>query len=86
MGQISNFWEEQSAKIPAWTLLTNLGYQFIPRSERVVKRGNLSTIILPDILRNIPKYGTYSFMGKGYPLSGAAIDKVVHELASPAMN
>ncbi|MGO2457716.1 MAG: type I restriction endonuclease subunit R [Vibrio casei] len=83
---IPNFREEQSAKIPALTLLTNLGYQFIPPSECVAKRGNLSTVILPDVLRDVLKHKTYSFMGKERLLSEAAIDKIVHGLANPAMN
>ena len=83
---LPNFREEQSAKIPALTLLTNLGYQFISPNECVVKRGNLSTVILPDVLRNVLKHKTYSFMGKERPLSESAIDKIVNELANPAMN
>ena len=86
MSQIPNFREEQSAKIPALTLLTNLGYKFIPPSECVVKRGNLSTVILPDVLRDVLKHKTFSFMGKDRHLSEAAMDKIVHELANPAMN
>ena len=83
---LPNFREEQSAKIPALTLLTNLGYQFISPSECVVKRGNLSTVILPDVLRDVLKYKTYSFMGVERKLSESAIDKIIHELANPAMN
>ncbi|MGF1760448.1 HsdR family type I site-specific deoxyribonuclease [Photobacterium sagamiensis] len=83
---IANFKEEQSAKIPALTLLTNLGYQFIPPSECLAQRGRLSTVILPKVLREILTKKTFAFMGKEYPLSTAAIDKIVHELASPAMN
>ncbi|WP_394144819.1 type I restriction endonuclease subunit R [Vibrio atypicus] len=86
MSQIPNFREEQSAKIPALTLLTNLGYQFIPPSECVVKRGNLSTVVLSDVLRGVLKHKTFSFMGKDRQLSEAAMDKIVHELANPAMN
>lgn len=86
MSQIPNFREEQSAKIPALTLLINLGYQFIPPSECVVKRGNLSTVILSDVLRDVLKHKTFSFMGKDRQLSEAAMDKIVHELANPAMN
>jgi type I restriction enzyme R subunit len=85
-GNLPNFREEQSAKIPALTLLTNLGYQFIPPSECVVKRGNLSTAILSDVLRDVLKHKTFSFMGKDRHLSEAAMDKIVHELANPAMN
>lgn len=83
---LPNFREEQSAKIPALTLLTNLGYQFIPPSECVAQRGNLSTVILPGVLRDVLKHKTYSFMGKEHPLSQSAIDKIVQELANPAMN
>ncbi len=83
---LPNFREEQSAKIPALTLLTNLGYQFIPPSECVVKRGSLSTVILPDVLRDVLKSKTYPFMGREQHLSVAAIDKIVEELANPAMN
>ncbi|MDW1924909.1 HsdR family type I site-specific deoxyribonuclease [Vibrio sp. 947] len=85
-GNLPNFREEQSAKIPALTLLTNLGYQFIPPNECVMKRGNFSTVILPDVLRDVLKHKTFSFMGKDRHLSEAAMDKIVHELANPAMN
>ncbi|ELC3209339.1 HsdR family type I site-specific deoxyribonuclease [Vibrio parahaemolyticus] len=83
---LPNFREEQSAKIPALTLLTNLGYKFISPSECLVQRGNLSTVILPEVLRSVLRDKTYSFMGKEHTLSEAAIDKIIHELANPAMN
>ncbi len=85
-GNLPNFREEQSAKIPALTLLTNLGYQFIPPSECMAMRGNKTTVILPQILRKVLSFKTYSFMGKDRHLSQAAIDKIVQELANPAMN
>ncbi|MCL1125789.1 HsdR family type I site-specific deoxyribonuclease [Shewanella surugensis] len=83
---LPNFLEEQSAKIPALTLLSNLGYTFIPPNECTTKRGNLSTVILPDVLRDVLQHKTYSFMGKTHKLSDAAMDKIVYELANPAMN
>lgn len=83
---LPNFKEEQSAKIPALALLTNLGYQFIPPSECLAQRGNRATVILPDVLREVLSHKTYPFMGKEHALSKAAIDKIVHELANPAMN
>lgn len=81
-----NFREEQSAKIPALTLLSKLGYSFIPPSECLVKRGNRAMVVLPDVLRDVLKHKTYTFMGKQHKLSEAAIDKIIHELATPAMN
>ncbi|WP_263080639.1 HsdR family type I site-specific deoxyribonuclease [Endozoicomonas sp. Mp262] len=83
---LPSFKEEQSAKIPALTLLTNLGYQFIPPSQCSVERGTLSTVILPNVLRELLAKKTFTFMGKEHSLSSAAIDKIVQELASPAMN
>ena len=83
---LANFREEQSAKIPALTLLTNLGYQFIPPAECLTQRGSRSTVILPQVLRELLAKKTFTFMGKEHPLSSAAIDKIVHELATPAMN
>lgn len=84
--QLPNFCEEQSAKIPALTLLTNLGYEFIPPNQCLSQRGNHSTVILPDVLRKVLMTKTYSFMGKEHYLSEAAVDKIVSELATPAMN
>ncbi|KJY88073.1 DEAD/DEAH box helicase [Vibrio neptunius] len=83
---LPNFREEQSAKIPALTLLTNLGYTFIPPNECSAQRGSQSVVILPDVLRDVLKHKTYTFMGTVHKLSEAAVDKIVHELANPAMN
>lgn len=83
---LPNFREEFSAKIPALTLLTNLGYQFIPPSDCLAMRGRMSSVILPNVLRSVLKHKTHTFMGKDYPLSDSAIDKIIQELANPAMN
>lgn len=87
------FQEEFSAKIPALTLLTNLGYTFIPPSECEALRGNAlasekkSThqVVLLPVMRAFLAKQTFSFAGKQHTLSEAAIDKVMHEL-NPALN
>lgn len=86
------FQEEFSAKIPALTLLTNLGYTFIPPSECESLRGNTlasnkSThqVVLLPVMRAFLAKQTFSFAGKQHALSEATIDKVMHEL-NPAMN
>ena len=84
--KVPNFQEEHSTKIPALTLLTNLGYEFIPPEQCLVWRGKLSSVILPNVLRNVLKQKTYSFMGKEHVLSEDGIDKIIQELANPAMN
>ena len=88
-----NFQEEFSAKIPALTLLTNLGYTFIPPNECEALRGNslvsekksTHQVILLPVMRAFLAKQTFSFAGKQHTLSAAAIDKVIHEL-NPAMN
>ena len=88
-----NFNEELSSKIPALTLITNLGYQFIPPSECEALRGNPFTankksthqVVLMPIMRKFLAKQTFPFAGKQHKLTDAAIDKVMHEL-NPAMN
>lgn len=90
---MADFKEEFSAKLPALTLLTNLGYTFIPPNECEALRGNsliaqkksTHQVILSSVLRAFLAKQTFSFAGKEHKLSQAAIDKVTHEL-SPAMN
>jgi len=91
--QTLNFQEEFSSKIPALSLLSNLGYEFIPPIECEAFRSNTlvndmkSThqVILLPVMRAFLAKQTYSFAGKEHTLSDAAIDKVMHEL-NPAMN
>ncbi|MFS1439566.1 type I restriction endonuclease subunit R [Shewanella sp. 10N.286.48.A6] len=93
-----NFKEEFSSKIPALTLLTNLGYEFIPPSECEALRGNPSLttksgadkksthqVVLMPIMRAFLAKQSFPFAGKQHKLTDAAIDKVIHEL-NPAMN
>ena len=87
------FQEEFSAKLPALSLLTNLGYTFIPPSDCEVLRGNslvtekksTHQVILLPMMRAFLATQTFSFAGREHKLSEAAIDKVMHEL-NPAMN
>lgn len=88
-----NFKEEFSSKLPAMTLLSKLGYEFIAPSECEKIRGNkvasegktTSQVILLPVIREFLSTQTYNFAGKPQKLSKAAIDKITHQL-SPAMN
>jgi len=95
---VANFNEEFSSKIPALTLLTHLGYQFIPPSECEALRGHTSLttqnaadtksthqVLLLPIMRAFLTKQTFPFAGKQHPLTDAAIDKVIQAL-NPAMN
>ncbi len=83
---IAKFHEEVSAKIPALTLLTNLGYVFIPPEQAAQMRDSLSSVVLVDVLRDVLAQQTFEHQGQSYPLSASAIDKIVHQLAFPPMN
>ena len=83
---LANFNEEHSAKLPALALLSTLGYRFLPPDECMAMRGSRSSVILAAVLREVLAERLFPHQGKEYPLSTAAIDKLVQELATPAMN
>ena len=92
-----NFQEEFSSKIPALTLLTTLGYEFIPPSQcnamrsskLLVNQANANKatnqVVLLPIMRAFLAKQTFTFEGTPHHLSDSAIDKIMHEL-NPAMN
>ena len=86
-----NFQEEFSSKIPALTLLTTLGYQFISPSQCSAMRSKVTSnkatnqVVLLPIMRAFLAKQTFTFEGQAHPLSDSAIDKIMHEL-NPAMN
>jgi type I restriction enzyme R subunit len=89
---IANFREEFSSKLPALSLLSSLGYTFIPPHECEAYRGNriagtkaTSQVMLLPIMRAFLGKQGYPFAGKEYALSETAIDRIMHEL-NPAMN
>ncbi|WP_462166717.1 type I restriction endonuclease subunit R [Pseudoalteromonas sp. GB43] len=87
MSNIANFKEEFSSKIPALTLLSKLGYSFIPPNgcEDSIAGKSTSQVMLLPVMREFLSKQTFPFAGKDYKLSDAAIDKIMHDL-SPAMN
>ena len=94
MGNITvNYQEEFSSKIPALTLLTTLGYQFIPPSQCNAMRSNkllginkaTNQVVLLPIMHAFLAKQTFTFEGTPHHLSDSAIDKIMHEL-NPAMN
>lgn len=81
------FQEEYSAKFPALTLLTNLGWSFLSPSQALAARdGKQDQVVLRQILRTELQKRTFTFEGKNYPLSEKAIDKLITEMCSPALN
>lgn len=81
------FQEEYSAKLPALTLLTNLGWSFLsPELALAARGGKNDEVVLRQVLRSELKKRTFTFAGKSYPLSEKAIDNLIAEVCSPALN
>ena len=92
-----NFQEEFSSKIPALTLLTTLGYEFIPPNQCNAMRSNkllanqanankaTNQVVLLPVMRAFLAKQTFMFEGTPHYLSDSSIDKIMHEL-NPAMN
>lgn len=81
------FQEEYSAKLPALTLLTNLGWSFLsPELALAARGGKTDEVVLRQVLRSELQKRTFTFAGKTYPLSAKAIDNLIAEVCSPALN
>ncbi|QFI56356.1 type I restriction endonuclease subunit R [Aeromonas simiae] len=81
------FQEEFSAKIPALTLLTQLGWTFLPPKQALAARNNkYDQVVLSQILREELSKRVFVYAGKRYPLSAKSVDNLVSELCTPALN
>ena len=81
------FQEEYSAKLPALALLTNLGWSFLsPQHALAARAGKTDEVVLRQVLRGELQKRTFTFAGKSYSLSEKAIDNLVAEVCSPALN
>jgi len=81
------FQEEYTAKIPALALLTNLGWRFISPEEALNARaGKLDAVVLRDELRTQLSKRRFVFAGKEHALSDKAVDQLISEVCSPALN
>lgn len=86
-GLAIKFQEEYSAKLPALTLLTNLGWSFLSPSQALVARdGKQDQVVLRQILRAELAKRTFTCAGQNYPLSEKSIDNLIAEICSPALN
>ncbi|WP_114717314.1 type I restriction endonuclease subunit R [Vibrio cholerae] len=81
------FQEEYSAKLPALTLLTNLGWSFLaPEQALAARGGKTDEVVLRQVLRCELQKRTFTFAGKNYPLSEKSIDNLIGEVCSPGLN
>lgn len=81
------FQEEYSAKLPALALLNNLGWSYLSPEEAMVTRaGKPDQVVLTHLLREQLAKRTFTFGGQEYSLSDKAIDNLIAEVNSPALN
>lgn len=81
------FQEEYSAKIPALALLINVGWQFLSPEQNIQARNqNANEVVLREVLRKELQKRRFTFNGKEHPLSDKAIDNLLSEVCSPALN
>lgn len=81
------FQEEYSAKIPALALLCNLGWTFLPPEAALAARnGKTAEVVLRGVLRAELQKRHFTFAGREHPLSDKAIDNIITEVCSPALN
>lgn len=87
MQTLPKFQEEYSAKLPALTLLANLGWQFMPPAQALAARGGrMDQVVLRQVLREQLSKRRFQFAGGEYPLSAKSIDNLIAEVCSPALN
>ena len=63
--------------------LQAMGYQYIPRAEAEQKRGHLSHVLFPDVMREFLASQSYIYRGKQMPFPEDAIAEAIRELDAP---
>ncbi|WGZ94963.1 MAG: type I restriction endonuclease subunit R [Candidatus Thiothrix putei] len=87
MNPMPKFQEEYSAKLPALALLSQLGWSFLSPQQAVIARhGHYDQVVLRDILRSELQKRRFTFAGREYALSSHALDNLIAEVCSPALN
>lgn len=78
--------ELYSSHIPALATLVTLGWDYLSPENCLAARGGNQGIVLRNVLVEQLRRRTFEYRGRTYPLSTNAIDQVVRELTSPALN
>lgn len=60
--------------------LQAMGYQYIPRAEAEQKRGRLSHVLFPDVMREFLSAQSFLYRGKQTPFPDEAIGDAIREL------
>lgn len=83
---ILKFQEEYSAKIPALTLLMNLGWTYLTPAQALTARdGKLDQVVLTHILRRELAKRTFVYAGSSHAISTNAIDNLIDHITHPPL-
>lgn len=81
------FEEEYIAKLPALTLLTQMGWRFLsPQQALDARDGKQDSVILREELRRVLQTRRFHYAGKEHPLSEKSVENIISEVCSPALN
>lgn len=84
---LPKFEEEYIAKLPALTLMTNMGWSFLsPEQALAARGGKLDQVVLRDELHRVLKTRRFHYAGSDHPLSEKSIENIISEVCSPALN
>ena len=73
--------EDNISKYPAIDLLCKLGYQYISPEECVAQRGDLSGVLLRDVLRaQLHKINLFTYGGQSYKFTADNVEKAISDL------
>lgn len=83
---ILKFQEEYSAKIPALTLLMNLGWTYLTPAQALTARDDkLDQVVLTHILRRELAKRTFMYAGSSHAISTNAIDNLIDHITHPPL-
>lgn len=78
--------EIYSSHVPALATLMSLGWSYMSPAECMAARGGAQGVLLLPVLVEELRRRTFEYKAKTYSLSTNAIDHIVRELSSPALN
>jgi type I restriction enzyme, R subunit len=78
--------EQYSAQVPALHTLVAMGWEYLSPARCLVMRESNRNVVLTGVLVEELKTRRFEYKSKSYPLSTNAIDQIVRELTSPALN
>ncbi|HEY0721954.1 MAG TPA: type I restriction endonuclease, partial [Gammaproteobacteria bacterium] len=78
--------EEYSAKVPALQVLMALGYHYLTPVQCLALRGSERELLLREVLIGHLQQFRFTLRGREHALSANAIEQVVRDIATPALN